>query len=152
MWNEIYWQYRYPEMHIYLSSRTKHLVSSCRRKQHLKCPILSQMCTLCPACECPGGLDMQDENVCLKPPGSHQRWCPNGASHPDLSNTFPQDPIPHADRDAERAVWRNDVNWQEVMHFEKHESSSHPPFNILFLPLIKFMVQWWNFHFIYLVS
>ncbi len=40
MWNEIYWQYKYPQMHIYLRSRTRHLVSSCRSKIHLKCPIL----------------------------------------------------------------------------------------------------------------
>jgi len=61
------------------------------------CSSLFPRCAPCALCECPGGLDMQDENVCLKPPGFHQYWCPNGASHPDLSNTFPQDLVPHTE-------------------------------------------------------
>lgn len=82
------------------------------------------MCTLCPVCVYPGGLDMKGENVCLKPPGFHQDWCPNGASHPDLSNTFPQDPLSHMQRcrkSSERKWcqlidWCN-FRWQMLMSF-----------------------------------
>lgn len=146
MWNEIYWQYRYPEMHIYLSSRTKHLVSSCRRKQHLKCPILTLRVSALVALTCRMKMFVWSHLVLISagvPTELLILTCPT-PSHRTPSRTQTE-----TQKEQCEEMMSTDRKWCTL----KNMKAPHIlPFNILFLPLIKFMVQWWNFHFIYLVS